>query len=227
MKLPTLQNNMGRFIRFILQTIGALTLLGALVGFGLMAFAGYWMNVNDEPIKADYILPLAGDGHRMIKAAELYREGFAPAILLSKAKVYPPKPLTKLRWEMGYPNYSREEFVDRLLPLLGVNDAKLVPFGNGHISTVEEAEALKKHLNGTHPRLQIVTSPYHARRAKMIFEEVLPECKIAVTVTEVGAFKNKWWKDQISAQNLIMEFAKTVHFLFGGVFRSTDQPASS
>lgn len=214
---------MTKIIRFTLQTIGALTILGALIGFGLMAFAGYWMNVNDEPFKANYILPLAGDGHRMLKAAELYRQGYASTILISNAIITPPKPLQKLHWKMGYPNYSREQYLDRLLPLVGAEAAELITFGNGHISTVEEAEALKRHLNGSTPSLLVVTSPYHARRAKMIFNEVFPDCDIRVTVTEEGAFETKWWKDQVSAQNLIMEFAKTMHYLLGGVFRSTDQ----
>lgn len=126
---------------------------------------------------------------------------------------------------MGYPNYTREEYYDLLLPLLGAEKANIASFGNGHISTVEEAEALRFFLNGTTPKLLIVTSPYHARRAKMIFEEILPECEIAVTVTNIGAFETQWWKDQISAQNLIMEFAKTMHYMLGGVFRSTDLPA--
>ena len=215
---------MWKFTRFILQIIGALTVLGALFGIGLLAFAGHWMDVNDAPIKADYILPLAGDGHRKIKAIELFRDGYAPVILFSNAQSPPPTPLKKLHWKMGYPKYSREQYYNLLTPLLGVDNAKFEEFGNGHISTVEEAEALKAHFNGASTRLLIVTSPYHARRAKMIFEEVLPECEIAVTTTKIGAFKTQWWKDQVSAQNLILEFAKTLHYLVGGVFRSTDSP---
>lgn len=218
---------MTKFIRFTLQVIGALTLVTMLTGFGLLFFAGYWMNVNDEPVKADYILPLAGDGHRMIKAAELYSQGYAPVILLSNAETIPPSRLTQLSWKMGYPKYSREERLDLLLPLVGVEDAKLEPFGNGHVSTVEEAEALKEHLGGRTPSLLIVTSPYHARRAKMIFQEILPDSPITVTVTEEDSFDPKWWKNQRSAQNLVMEFAKTLHYLFGGVFRSTDAPVEA
>lgn len=214
---------MKSFIRYILQTVGALTVTGILVGFCLMAFAGFWMNVNDEPINADYILPLAGDHHRLIKATELYRKGFAPIILLSNAEKIPPSRLKQLQWKMGYPNYSREKYLGLLLPLLGAESAKLEEFGKGHVSTVEEAEALRAHLGPRNARLLIVTSPYHARRAKMIFEDILPNSTIAVTVTEEDSFEPKWWKDQRSAQNLIMEFAKTIHYLIGGVYRSTDQ----
>jgi len=218
---------MAKFIRFTLQTIGALTVVGLLTGFSMLLFAGYWMDVNEKPVKADYILPLAGDGHRMIRAAELYRMGYAPTILLSRAISLPPTPLKKLQWKMGFPNYSKSQYLDLMLPLLGAETAELEPFGAGHISTVEEAEALRDHLNGRNVSLLIVTSPYHARRAKMIFEKILPDCEITVTTTNEDAFDTKWWEDQRSAQNLIMEFAKTTHYLLGGAFRSTNQEAQA
>jgi uncharacterized SAM-binding protein YcdF (DUF218 family) len=180
------------------------------------------MDVNEKPIKADYILPLAGNRHRLIKAAQLYNSGYAPIILISNAIKYPPSKLTQLKWEIGYPKYTNEQLNALLLKKLGAQSAILEPFGNGHISTVEEVEALKAHLNGKTPRILVVTSPYHARRAKMIFEEMLPDCTVSITVTDEGAFKKRWWKDQVSAQNLVMEFAKTMHYLMGGVFRSTD-----
>lgn len=213
---------MKRLLGTVLQIIGAAALCLVLGGVVLMAFAGFWMDVNDPPVKSDYILPLAGDTHRFIKAAQLYREGYAPVILLSNARKLPPSRLTRLQWKMGFPRHTPEQYRTLLLQLLGAETARLEPFGNGHISTVEEAEALRSHLGGRPVKLLIVTSPYHARRAKMIFEETLPNCEIAVVTTEEGAFKKQWWKDQESAQYLILEFAKTLHYMLGGVFRSTD-----
>jgi hypothetical protein len=213
---------MKSFTRFILQAIGMATIISVLVGLCLLTFAGQWMTVNEEPIKADYILPLAGDKHRFIKAAELYRSGYAPTILISNAEHIPSSKLDKLKWQMGYPNYSTNQFNTLLLNLLEAQSANLEPFGDGHISTMEEAEALKKHLNGQSPRILVVTSPYHARRAKMIFDEILPECTIRVTATDEDSFDQKWWKDQKSAQHLVLELAKTMHYMMGGVFRSTD-----
>ena len=206
----------------LFRSLGALTLFTLVVSFGMLLFAGLWMDVNDEPIKADFILPLAGNDNRLISAAELYKQGYAPTILMSNAIVFPHTRLDRLKRKMGYPQYSRTQYQTLILQTLGADSAKLEAFGNGHISTVEEAEALKKHLNGKKASLLIVTSPYHARRAKMIFEKILPDCRIAVTTTEEGAFERSWWKDQVSAQNLILEFAKTMHYILGGAFRSTD-----
>ena len=106
-------------IRFILQATGLITIIILLAGIGLLAFAGHWMDVNDEPIKADYILPLAGNKHRLIKAAELYNSGYAPIILISNSAKYPTSRLKQLMWKMGYPNYTDEQFNALLLKELG------------------------------------------------------------------------------------------------------------
>jgi uncharacterized SAM-binding protein YcdF (DUF218 family) len=218
---------MSRLFGWTLKCIGAVTLAGLAIGLGLMIFAGSWMRVDDQPEQVDYIIPLAGDSDRLITAARLYKQGFAPVILLSNAKSMPPSRLEKLEWQMGYPNYTDTEYCFRLLGLLGVDPGETESFGNGHISTVEEAEALRTFLDGRTPSLLLVTSPSHARRAKMIFEDVLPDCRILVKTSENGSFGKQWWKDQTAAQNLILEFAKTIHYLLGGGFRSTDdQPAS-
>lgn len=213
---------MKRTVRYLLQAIGAITVFTTLVSLGLLFFAGHWMRVDDAPVKSDYILPLAGDINRTIRAAELYTEGYAPILLYSNAVSHPPTRWDRLSHQLGYPEYSRIEIVNRINELLGAGAAKIESFGNGHVSTVEEAEALKEHFGEKNPHLLLVTSPYHARRAKIIFENVLSECKISVATTENGAFTYDWWKDQQSAQLLVMELSKTLHYMLGGAYRSTD-----
>jgi len=214
---------MGKIIRHLCTFVGGLTIVGSLLGILVLAFAGHWMRVNEPPVKADYILPLAGNMNRMIKAAELYKQGYAPTILLSRPRQLQPEPKTDVEALMGIPDYSLEEYVNKMLTVLGAASAKVEPFGNGHASTVEEVEALKKHFKDSTPSILVVTSPYHARRAKMIFDDLIPKYKITVTISDDGAFKTDWWKDQESAQYLVMEFAKTAYYLLGGAFRSTDK----
>ncbi|MFH1915289.1 MAG: YdcF family protein [Pseudomonadota bacterium] len=217
---------MRRLLDTFLRLVGAVALTGLVLGLALVIGAGYWMRVDDTPRQADYIIPLAGNEGRLIKAAELIHQGYAPVILMSNAYTLPPSRLDHLRWEIGFPNYEMDEYHARLAALLGVAGAMGGSFGNGHISTAEEAEALKAYLDGRSPRLLLVTSPTHTRRAKMIFEDVLPECEITVVATDEDGFDNAWWRDQHMAQHLILEFAKTAHYLLGGVFRSTDDGAA-
>jgi hypothetical protein len=37
-------------------------------------------------------------------------------------------------------------------------------------------------------------------------------------------FVEKWWTDQTSAVNVVLETAKLIHYHLGGAFRSTDKP---
>lgn len=214
---------MKRCLALFLQTVGAVTLLGGLILCIAMFFAGQWLQVDDGPAKADYILPLAGDGNRNIFAAELHHQDWAPKLLVSLAQIPAPTPYDLLKTRMGFPKFdSQRDWYETMYRILGVDQDDLEFFGNGHISTVEEAEALRAHLGAAPVRLLLVTSPYHARRAKTIFEDIYPEAEIRMIVSPDQNFRKRWWTDQQSAQMVVLETAKTLHYLLGGVYRSTD-----
>lgn len=211
-----------KVLRLFLQATGAVTLLGALALTGLLFWAAEWLDVNDPPQHSDCIVPLAGDYHRLFKAAQLYKQGYAPTVMLSRARIHPPSRVDLLNKEFGHPVYAPYDYQMKILNHLGVPPRDVTPFGHGHISTLEEAEALREHIKQIPESLLIVTSPYHARRAKMIFGDVFPETTISVAVPPEGRFEKGWWKDQVSAQNIVLELAKMAHYLWGGAFRSTE-----
>lgn len=216
---------MRRATALLLQAVGALALTGLLAACLLLFFAGQWLQINDAPAKADYILPLAGDGNRNIYAAELFEQGWAPRILVSRAHEYPPTRMDRLKLRMGYPEFpDQRAWYEAMYGALGVNLDVLEYFGNGHLSTVEEAEALRSHLKGAPVRLLLVTSAYHARRAKTIFQDVYPEAEIRMVITPYAPFEEQWWADQYSAQMVVLEAAKTLHYLLGGAYRSGNAP---
>ncbi|MEF2146220.1 MAG: YdcF family protein [Desulfovibrionaceae bacterium] len=215
---------MKKLLGSLLQTIGALTLLLALGLAVSLYWAGQWLQVDDGPNQADYILALAGDSSRDIHAAELFRQGFAPALLVSHGWERPATEVDRLNARLGYPQYENFEHEHRqIYAQLGVPSQALEFFGNGHVSTVEEAEALRAHLKGRPVRLLLVTSPYHARRAKTIFQDIYPEATVRMVITPHESFRESWWTDQHSAQMVVLETAKILHYLLGGAFRSTDE----
>lgn len=211
-----------RIVGRVLQIVGVLTLLGLLLGGTGLYFAGQWMQVHDEPRKADYILPLAGDDHRMLYAADLYKQGYAPRILISRPAAGPRTRMDDIEDSLGHPRFATvEERAHAIYNVLDVPAEALAPFGKGHLSTVEEAEALREFL-GPGPRtILVVTSPYHARRAKLVLEQTLPEdVTVLMTVTPYEHFNERWWTDYYTAPKVILESAKILHYLLGGVFRS-------
>ena len=209
-----------KLVRGGLQIVGLLTVLAVLGGIAAFFLLAPWLQYQDQPERADYIVALAGDGHRLIKAAELYKQGLAPKILVSNDRVRLPSRMDEIGAELGYPKIDPREFRQRVLAHLGVPADAVESFGQGHISTAEEAEALKRFL-GTRARTVIlVTSPYQARRAKLIFEHVMPEVRWLIAWPPEGSLPDRWWTDRDAAQLAVSESAKLLYFWVGGAFRA-------
>lgn len=135
-----------RIARAFLQFIGLLTLIGLVLALVAMPVLPRILQVEDELSKADYIVPLAGDWHRLIRAAELYRSGLAPKVVLSNARIRPPTRLDKIKEEMGVPQLDPRIFRKELVRHLGIPEEAVKSFGEGYISTSEEAEAFREFL---------------------------------------------------------------------------------
>ena len=212
---------MRRAVAVFLQVVGACAVVGGALVVALLLLAGYWMRVDDAPRPSDAIVVVNGDLHRPIYAADLYNEGYAPEVWFGRPHRDPEPDLEALGMlpppqEMQYAKILREK---------GVPDAAMHIFGHGHQSTVEEAEALARALGPARRKLLLVTSPYHARRAKLAFRHALPNCDIRMACTPYEPYETLWWTTQRSAQAVVMEAAKTAYHLFGGVFRAHPRPA--
>lgn len=212
---------MKRWLALFLQAVGALILLGLVVGGALVFTAGYWLRLNDQPKKADAIVILAGDIHRAIHAADLYHQGLAPVILLGRPHRGDPDALCDLGFECA----SQEELTQRVLVAKGVPPGVLRLYGQDHLSTVEEGESLARELGPEPKVLLVVTSPYHCRRARLILSGILRGHELILTPTPYERFDQKWWTHQGSAGSVVSEVAKFVFYFLGTPFRS--RPAAA
>lgn len=195
---------------FLLLALGLI----AVVALGASQ-AARWLLTAESPVKADAIVVLAGEPARAFYAADLYRQGFADKIFISK-----PVRLPGLRMldDLGVPFPRSEEIYRQVLIKKGVPDRNISFFGEGSISTLEEALAIRALMRGKNGRLLIVTSPYHTRRTGMIFRDVLPDTGITVLSTTYESFPANWWKDQDTARNVLLEMAKILYYRLGGAF---------
>ena len=207
---------MKRNLALFLQAVGVLALLALLVGGTLVLTAGYWLRMDDQPQKAEAIVILAGDIRRAIHAADLYHQGLAPVIFVSRPKHEPPQALVDLGFEFPL----QEDQMLRVLAAKGVPLEAVRLYGHGVLSTVEEAEALQRELAQGYPRLLIVTSSYHCRRAKMVLSGILRGHELVMTPTPYERFDRKWWDDQRSSGAVVSEVAKFVFYFLGTPFRA-------
>jgi len=210
---------MGRLSSFIIQTLMFLAVLCILlIGAGFF-FAGEWLVLNEQPAKSDAIVLLSGGMARPLHGADLYHGGYAPVIYVSRPK--PDEQVLHVE-RLGIRIPRNEERYKEILLKKEVPEEAISFFSQGHVSTVEEAESLRKALGDKPMKLLVVTSPYHTRRAKTIFGDIFPNADIRVVATPYESFDPKWWTDKNSAIAVVLETVQTLYYHLGGAFRSTD-----
>jgi uncharacterized SAM-binding protein YcdF (DUF218 family) len=208
-----------RFVPLFLQAVGFLTILSALVGGLGFCLAGYWLDAGEEPVESDAIVVLSGEFSRPLYAADLYHKGYAPIIYVGRPEIYDQ---TQNLEEIGVTIVRHEERYEEILVKKNVPKHAIAFFGNRYVSTVEEAESLKRVIGNRPVKLLVITSLYHTRRARAIFRDVLPNAQICTVATPYeDFFKRKWWTDRDSSISVVLETAQTLYYHLGGAFRST------
>jgi uncharacterized SAM-binding protein YcdF (DUF218 family) len=184
---------------------GALVSLIALLVLVVMCAVLYWARhpilrfaaeswVIDAPAAhADALLLLGDDNFyadRATHAAELIRHGVASLVVASGRRLRPGAAIADLQ---------EHDLIER-----GVPKDKIIRFSHDADSTLEEAGALARLCSERHLRsVIVVTSNYHARRARYIFNKVFPPA-IAVSVAGAhdGDFDPEHWWEKRKAQEL-------------------------
>ena len=209
----------GRYTRWIAY------LSLAVLAFTSVALitAGFWLVPGDDEIRpADVIVVLAGGYERSLYAADLYHQGRAKTIWVSR----PAREPGKLRLEQyGIVIPSEEEVHRAILLHKNVAPGDLEFFGSRSLSTAEEARSMREKVGSMPLRLLIVTSPAHTRRAGIIFNNTLAGSgtTVQVVATPYEHFDPYWWRDQNSARMVVLEIAKIIYFGIGGRFFSHQQ----
>lgn len=215
-----------RTLRFRLVVLVLAALAVALAaGAVFVEGAARWLNNPDAPVASDAILVLAGTYPRAIHAGDLYRQGFAPLVLVSVAM--PDAAVAQLA-ALGVKLVPIEEITEQILRAKNVPADRIQRLGSRSLSTVDEAIELRKRFAGRQAKVLAVTSPFHVRRARMIFSDALQGTGIAVAVlaTPQELFPDRWWTSQNAAREVLLEWAKIVFYLAGGRYRA-DAAASS
>ena len=151
----------------------------------------------DEPAEhADALLLLGDDNFyadRATHAVELFRHGVAPVIVASGRRLRPSAGIAEL---------EEHDLIER-----GVPRDKILRFSHDADSTQEQAVALAKFsVEHRFRSVIVVTSNYHTRRARYIFEKEFPK-RIAVSVASAhdGDFDPEHWWEHRKSQELFMK----------------------
>ena len=159
----------------------------------------------EPPQKADMIVVLGGDwtGRRILKAAQLVQQGYAPKILVSGAN--------------GFFGYHESTLSIRFATTHGYPENIFVPLTFPALSTQDEAEndiATLRKL-GVHKYL-LVTNTWHTARAGRIFRRLAPDLEMHPVGSWDRFWDNGyWWKNREGRKIWFTEETKTIAGFLG------------
>ena len=196
----------------------AVLVLSALVlvvqRVAILTWMGSLLVAEDQLMTADAIVPLAGGNYdREIEAAELFRSGYAPRVVLT---VEPEVPTLGYLTERGIHLPTAREERLQMLAALGVPRDSVTVVQGTVTSTLDEARAVGAWAAQVGVRrLIIVTSPQHTARAKFIFQQYVDNQDIALIVraSKVNEFRpDSWWTRRAMLREGIFELQKLVAY---------------
>jgi uncharacterized SAM-binding protein YcdF (DUF218 family) len=171
-----------------------------------------YLIINDKLQPADAIFLLNSEFNtRPFRAAELYAQGLAPVVLIARAE---DTPVVKLGL---VPNDT--DISVGVMEKLGVPAEKIIvlPFPGGVTSTFDEAVVFRQYTESHRiQRIILVTSSFHTRRARWIFEKMLAGAPITLEMAAVPYVEfdqTNWWKNEIGLTTLNNEYIKLFLYL--------------
>jgi glycosyltransferase involved in cell wall biosynthesis/uncharacterized SAM-binding protein YcdF (DUF218 family) len=164
-------------IKVLKGTVAAATVYGLLFYTPLVWWAGKQLIVHHPPITtAEAIVVFSGDGEpgyvnagyqkRAIHVLKLYQSGYGRTIILSSGKQF---------------TMAETEVIRALLISQGVPDSAIVSTIGVPTSTFENVLLAADTLRQLDlKRVLFVTSPYHTRRAAMVWAKQAPDIQVTV-----------------------------------------------
>jgi uncharacterized SAM-binding protein YcdF (DUF218 family) len=174
-------------------------LLGVISIVGALAVLGHWLDVSDPLAKADAIVAISGDtGARTESAVTLWKQGYAPLLIFSGGSSDPE-------------SVASAELMKRTAVAAGVPADAIVV--EGAAATTEENATRVAQLmreRGLESAI-LVTSPYHQRRAAILFEREFAPAALSLRnhpAEDPDWDASFWWTQEPSRRLTLIELAK-------------------
>jgi uncharacterized SAM-binding protein YcdF (DUF218 family) len=189
-----------RLLRPILISAGIVLLIGGV----FILFVGRWLVVEDPLEKAQAIAVLSGGiPTRAVEASNLYRQGFAPEVWLTRP-LEPGEALDRL----GISYVGEESYDTRILLLQKVPAEAIHTLEPSIVNTADEirviSAALEQKKGGT---IIIVTSKVHTRRTRILCRKLAARGEKCIVRGSAGDTFNpaRWWRTTGDALDVVRE----------------------
>ncbi len=196
-----------------LNTIFVLIPLAYLLHGVVLRYAADALFVTEQPEKSDAIVVLAGgEPGRAWEAADLYRDGFAPKVVLTSDA--PSSDFIELR-KLGIELPASNEAYSRVLHGMSVPNEDVLRIETYVEDTLSELRQIRIFAEQQQwNSLIIVTSNYHSRRSRLAARYVFgPDMRVAVVASRHGGINNNdWWNRNSEVRTFLIEFEKLIAY---------------
>jgi uncharacterized SAM-binding protein YcdF (DUF218 family) len=213
--VPPIRIRAGGRLRLILVLLVLAAVASALYAFLQL---GVYLTTEDPLAKSDAILVLAGTRLvRPLEGADLYFEGYAPILILTRALDEEIAINDVIR--RGQVFASDAERARDLFTSMGIpRDAILIP-DRRNDSTAEEAITLREvALERGWKRVIVVTSKYHLRRGGFAMRRELRGTDVQVIMrgTRYDRMRGeRWWTRRPEVRWVASELPKLIAYMLG------------
>jgi uncharacterized SAM-binding protein YcdF (DUF218 family) len=190
----------GIFFRLIILLVfAALLFVVYLVRRPILTAVGEYWIIDDPASQADALIILSDDdfvGSRAAKAADLYHEGRAPHIVASGRMLRP---------YAGVGELMQRDLTDR-----GVPTSAIEIYRHNAADTLDEAQTFRSLVvTKKWHHVVIVTSNYHTRRARYIYQKMFPfGVQVDVASAKDPQFDvSDWWEHKPGLERFFKELA--------------------
>jgi uncharacterized SAM-binding protein YcdF (DUF218 family) len=201
-------------LRRTLAVVALIALVLAAYGFTQV---GHFLTKEDPLQKADAIAVLAGTGmDRPLEAVDLYKEGYAPRIVLTH-EMREPSYVALAARGVTVPNEADEQ--REILVRLGVPANAIVLPMRIHDNTAQEAQTFRElAMKNRWRRIIVVTSKYHLRRAGFAIRREMGGTGVEVEMHGTryeNANPDRWWTTRSDLRWVLDESAKLIAYELG------------
>ena len=197
----------------------ALTIAALLLAAGAISFVRVGMFLaQEQPLaKADAIFVFAGTlAERPLEAADLFREGYAPWVVVPRATI---DQATFQLQKRGLRIPTQSDLSREILLQLGVPGAALISPTFIHDNTAEEARTLRElALEHRWRRVILVSSKYHLRRVALAARRALRGTDVEVIVRGSRydeSVPRRWWTRRRDVRWVAAEVPKLIAYAVG------------
>lgn len=209
-----------RWLRWMIPTL-VLAALAVVLAWGFRS-VGQWLVVQDELEPAQAIVVLSGRlPERARQAAELYRQGFAAQVWVTR-----PVSAAEELQELGISYVGEEFYNQKVLMALGVPSDAIRVLENPIVNTEEEVQGIAAELRREEAKkVIVVTSKPHTRRVQVIWKRLVGESpRLIVRYASTDAYDGaRWWRHTHDALDVVRELLGLANAWAGFPARPADQ----